>query len=222
MPESDHFHVVALDGGAASGKSSTSRELAARRNFLHIDTGAHYRAVTAQALAAALKATDGPALNALLENLTFETEITDRSGLLKLNGKVPEDATLRTEAVNGAVSKFAAIPAVRDAVKRYQQSQVEVAQRNGFNGIVMDGRDIGSVILPDANLKVFLFADPETREKRRMAQGIKDTISQRDKMDEKRKTAPLSASPDAVKIDNSDLSLAEVVDKIGALLDASQ
>jgi|TARA_B110000438_G_scaffold203120_1_gene194826 cytidylate kinase len=220
MPENDRFHVIALDGGAASGKSSSSRELAARRHFLHIDTGAHYRAVTAHALEAAIEPTAGPELESLLADLTFETEISTRSGLLKINGKVPVDATLRTEAVNAAVSKFAAIPAVREAVKRYQKSQVEVARSNRFNGIIMDGRDIGSVILPGADLKLFLFADAQTREKRRQAEGISDAIAQRDQMDEKRKTAPLSATSDAIKIDNSNLSLAEVVTKIEELLDA--
>ena len=219
MTEPVAFKVVALDGGAASGKSSTSRALAERRHFLHIDTGAHYRAVTAQALQTGLEPIEGPELLALLAGLALETEIANRSGLLKINGQVPEDATLRSEAVNAAVSKFAALPAVRDAVKRYQQSQVDVARENGFRGIVMDGRDIGSVILPQADLKVFLLADAETREKRRLAQGITDAIAQRDKMDTKRKTAPLAAAPDAVKIDNSSLSLAEVVRMIEALLD---
>lgn len=219
MPKPPPFKVVALDGGAASGKSSSSRLLAERRHFLHIDTGAHYRAVTAEALKAGLEPMDGPALQALLSGLRFESELSERAGLLKINGRVPDDATLRTEEVNVAVSKFAAIPAVRDAVKRYQKSQVEVARAHGFNGIVMDGRDIGSVILPDADLKVFLYADSQTREKRRQDQGIKDAIAKRDDMDAQRKTAPLTAAPDAVKIDNSALTLEDVVAKIEALLD---
>ena len=216
---SRRFQSVALDGGAASGKSSTARELAARRHFIHIDTGAHYRALTAQALKSGLEAEATDALQSFLDTLDFETRIEGRTGRMQLNGNVAEDASLRTQAVNEAVSQFAALPMVRDAVKRYQQAQVEVAREHGFNGIVMDGRDIGSVILPEADLKIFLFADAATREKRRLAEGITDAIAKRDRLDAKRATAPLSAAEDAVKIDNSHLPLDSVVSRIEALLD---
>ncbi|MFP4283072.1 MAG: (d)CMP kinase [Opitutales bacterium] len=214
------FQILALDGGAASGKSSTARALADRRHFLHIDTGTHYRAVTAAALQAGISPEDETALGELLAQLELETRLEDRSGHLVLNGAQPSDASLRTPEVNAAVSRFAALPAVREAVKRYQQAQVEVAREAGFAGLVMDGRDIGTVILPEADLKVFLFADEATRAERRAAEGQTDTIAERDRMDAKRKTAPLSAAPDAVKLDNSHLTLEQVVDEIERLLDA--
>lgn len=213
------FQVLALDGGAASGKSSTARVLAARRHFLHIDTGTHYRAVTAAALRAGVAPEDGPTLQRLLDSLSFATVVEERAGRLALNGEVPPDADLRSPAVNQAVSRFAALPAVRETVKRYQRSQVAVARENGFRGLVMDGRDIGTVILPEADLKVFLFADEATRQARRAREGQTDAIAERDKMDAGRKTAPLAAAPDAVPLDNSDLTLDEVVARIEALLD---
>lgn len=213
------FQILALDGGAASGKSSTARALAARRHFLHIDTGTHYRAVTAEALRQGVAPETGPALEKLLAGLELSTVVEERQGRLALGGVVPPDASLRTPAVNEAVSRFAAIPAVREAVKRYQQAQVEVARGAGFSGLVMDGRDIGTVILPDADLKVFLFADEATRAARRAREGQTDSIAARDKMDSARKTAPLAAADDAVRLDNSNLTLEEVVDRIAALLD---
>lgn len=214
------FKIVALDGGAASGKSSTARELAARRHFLHIDTGAHYRAVTAEALAAGLAPVESPELHRLVGSLRLITVVEAREGRMALNGKVPAEASLRAPEVNAAVSQFAALPMVREAVKRYQRSQVEVAQRHGFHGLVMDGRDIGTVILPEADLKVFLTADEDTRAARRAGEGQVDSIARRDQIDAGRATAPLAAADDAVVIDNSDLPLEGVVDRIESLLDA--
>lgn len=214
----DDFKILALDGGAASGKSSTARALSTERNFLHVDTGTHYRAVTAEALRAGLAPVECPDLEALLERLKFSTVIDDHAGRLALNGNVPPDERLRSDAVNAAVSGFAALPAVRDAVKRYQRQQADVARNAGFKGLVMDGRDIGTVIFPDADLKVFLFADEGTRARRRALEGQTDSITARDKMDSKRKTAPLSAAADARPLDNSNLTLEQVVEQIGQWL----
>ena len=214
------FRIVALDGGAASGKSSTARQLAARRHFLHVDTGSHYRAVTACALEAGLEAEENAALDALLAQLRFETEVDDHTGVLRLNGEIPADARLRSAAVNHAVSRFAALPSLREAVKRYQRAQVDFARRAGFAGLVMDGRDIGTVILPQADLKVFLEADEATRTARREQEGQHDTIAARDKLDSSRAAAPLQAAPDALRIDNSALPLEGVVARIEAALDA--
>jgi CMP/dCMP kinase len=97
-------------------------------------------------------------------------------------------------------------------------SQADVARTAGFNGLIMDGRDIGTVIFPDADLKVFLKADAETRAARRATEGQKDAITARDKQDESRKTAPLQPASDAVIIDNSNITLPEVVEKIVGLL----
>lgn len=220
MP-SPHFKILALDGGAASGKSSTARSLAKRRHYLHVDTGTHYRAVTAQALSEGIAPSEGPELDALLARIVLTTVVEEREARLALNGTVPPDSDLRTPSVNETVSRFAALPTVREAVKCYQRNQVEVAKNAGFNGLVMDGRDIGTVILPEANLKIFLTADEATRAARRALEGVDDSIADRDRMDAKRKTAPLSAASDAIQLDNSSLTLEEVVDQIEALLDHS-
>lgn len=221
-PSDTAFRVVAIDGGAASGKSSTAKVLCKRRNFMHVDTGSHYRAVTRACLKAGVHPVDGTALHQFLDGLSFGSSVEANESRICLGGESPPDpATLRSQEVNEAVSLFAALPVVRDAVKAYQQEQVALARTHHFMGIVMDGRDIGTVILPDADLKVFLVADPSTRQNRRQLEGGMDTISERDKCDSTRRVAPLAAAPDAVVIDNSELSLEEVVDRILKLLNVS-
>lgn len=207
-----------MDGGAASGKSSTAKLVAARCHFLHVDTGAHYRALTSAALARGLDPVEGRALTHFLESVALETAIDGHDGLIRLNGRIPAKAEIRAEEVNAAVSQFAALPAVRACVKAYQQEQAAVARAAGFRGLIMDGRDIGTVIFPDADLKVFLVADPAERAARRARDGQTDTISDRDHLDSTRHTAPLQAADDAVLIDNSHLSLEEVVERITNLL----
>jgi len=208
------FKIIAVDGGAASGKSSTSRRVAAALHLLHVDTGAHYRAVTHAGLAAAVSPEAGPALLDFLNKLDLAIAIEGREARIRLNGSVPDDAALRSAAINANVSRFAAQPAVRDAVKTYQREHATVAKAAGFSGLIMDGRDIGTVIFPDADLKIFLTADEATRAARRADEGHADTISARDKMDAARKTAPLLAAEDAVLIDNSALPLEAVVAQV--------
>jgi cytidylate kinase len=213
------FKVVAIDGGAASGKSSTSRLIATRCHWLHVDTGSHYRAVALASLLAGLPPEDSPAMRDFIASLSFATRISGNESLICFNGhEPPREQDIRSDNVNRTVSPLAALPFVREAVKAYQRQQVDLARENGFKGIVMDGRDIGTVILPDADLKIFLFADPGTRQRRRELEGATDTISDRDHRDSTRATAPLKPAPDAVLIDNSNLSLEEVVEKVLSLL----
>jgi cytidylate kinase len=144
----------------------------------------------------------------------------DRDGCdaaILIDGKAPADADLRSDAVNAKVSAYAAQPAVRDTLKDYQRGQKRVALCAGFDGLVMEGRDIGSVIFPDAELKIFLEADEATRATRRAKDGQTDAVAERDRMDSTRKTAPLTCPEGAVRIDNSGMSLAEVIDAIAAL-----
>jgi cytidylate kinase len=208
------FKVIAIDGGAASGKSSTARALAKRGHWMHVDTGTHYRAITAACLEQGISAEDEAGLNEFLGTLELSTVVDGTEGRIAVRGKLIEAALLRTEAVNAHVSRYAARPEVREAVKRYQRGQVEVARERGFNGLVMDGRDIGSVILPDADLKVFLHADEATRQARRAQDGEMDSVGERDRLDQARKTAPLMVPEGAFCIDNSLLSLEQVVDRI--------
>ena len=215
------FLVIAVDGGAASGKSSTSRGLAAKHNLIHVDTGAHYRTVALSLLrrgitgADVFSATENP-----LENLNLGTEVREREAAMSIGGIVPADSEIRNDAVNAVVSQFAAIPEVRKFLFDYQRSQKDVAREHGFDGLIMDGRDIGSVIFPDADLRIFLTADPEARARRRAAEGIVDSIAERDKLDSSRKAAPLACPEGATKIDSTDLTLEQVVEKISAMISA--
>ena len=211
--------MVAIDGGAASGKSSTSIRLAERCGLLHVDTGSHYRAVTHACLQEGLAPSDGERLELFLARLRLGSVVEGHECLICLEGSDPlGNEALRSPAVNAAVSPFAALPMVREAVKAYQRDQVAFARDNGFGGVVMDGRDIGTVILPDADLKIFLQADPGIRQRRRELEGATESIGERDKRDSSRATAPLRPAPDAIIIDNSAIGLEEVVEKIIGLL----
>ncbi|MDP0501272.1 MAG: (d)CMP kinase [Verrucomicrobiota bacterium JB022] len=215
----EQFLIIALDGGAATGKSSTSRGLARLHNLLHVDTGTHYRALTLACLEAAVAPIASPDLITLLEQLALGCRIDDREANVTVNGRQPTMEELRADEVNSLVSRYAALPEVREAVKAYQRGLAEEARRSGFDGLIMDGRDIGTVIFPDADLKVFLFADESTRAQRRAAEGQVDAIGDRDKADQQRKTAPLVPAADAQRIDTGSFTLNEVIAQISGLIE---
>ena len=206
-----NFISVAIDGGAASGKSSTAKAVASHLGLLHVDTGAHYRSLTAALLQSGAAPENTAQISTLLAGLSLGTKILGTSAHLTINGKVVDAAALRGEAVNAAVSKFAALPAVRAALLEYQRSQVALAQASGFGGLIMEGRDIGSVVLPQASVRIFLEAEAGARSLRRSGEGQTDAIAQRDLLDSTRKIAPLVCPAGSVRIDNTQLSLAEVV-----------
>jgi cytidylate kinase len=212
------FVIVAIDGGAASGKSSSSRTLSARFNLLHVDTGSFYRAVTAEFLRRGVAAGDVAAVKAAVGAMTFETRLHGRSAQMAISGRVVPEAEIRTRHVNDHVSHFAAIPEVRNALLAYQRGQAAVAQTHGFRGLVMEGRDIGSVIFPDADFRFFLFADPAERVRRRANEGHHDSIAERDRIDSSRKTAPLACPAGATAIDTTLLTLPQVVEKMAAAI----
>jgi cytidylate kinase len=211
------FIIVAIDGGAASGKSSTARALSERFNLLHSDTGSYYRAVTSEMLRRGATPGDIASVKAALADLTLGTRIEGRSARIEISGHTPGDE-IRSKEVNDAVSHFAAIPELRSALLAYQRGQADAARRGGFAGLVMEGRDIGSVIFPDADFRFFLHADPAEREQRRVKQGQVDKVAERDRLDSSRKTAPLAQSDGAVSIDTTLLTIAEVADRMGSLL----
>ena len=217
-----NFVRVSVDGGAASGKSSTSRRLAQLHGLLHVDTGAHYRSLTRALLLAGASADDPVSVKASLGRLRIGSRIVTRQGArssaLTLDGVLPDDADLRTPEVNAAVSKIAALPAVRTFLLEYQRSQVKLASEQGFAGVVMEGRDIGSVVLPDAEVRIFLEADAEARARRRAAEGQADQVTQRDHLDATRKTAPMVCPQGACRLDNTHLPLEAVVAQIGELI----
>ncbi|MBN1403371.1 MAG: (d)CMP kinase [Opitutales bacterium] len=214
------FTTIAIDGGAATGKSSTARGLAARLCYLHVDTGSHYRALTLLCQRHGFAPDDVEGIQNLLANnpLGTEVDLAACDAKITVDGSVPADSDLRSDAVNASVSKYAAQPAVREALKEYQRGQKAVAIAKGFGGLVMEGRDIGSVIFPDAELKIFLEADEATRAARRAKDGQTDAIAERDRMDSTRKTAPLTCPKGAVRVDNSRMSLAEVIEHIAAMV----
>lgn len=214
------FVIVGIDGGAATGKSSTSRRLAARYGLLHVDTGSHYRALSAGLLAAGVSPADTGEVAEYVEGIFLETEIVDGSAQILVDGVRYGPEAIRGDAVNASVSRFAAMPTVRQALRQYQRDQVELARETLFNGLIMEGRDIGSVILPDADLLFFLEADEATRAQRRAAEGQTDAIAERDKIDSSRKTAPLTCPPRAERIDTGGMTLDEVVAHIGSKIEA--
>lgn len=211
------FIIVAIDGGAASGKSSSSRTLSERFNLLHVDTGSFYRAITAELMRQHVNSSDPLAVQTALAALRLGTRIEGRTAQMEINDRVAGDE-IRSREVNAHVSHFAALPAVRTALLAYQRSQADVARDGEFRGLVMEGRDIGSVIFPDADFRFFLHADPVERARRRANEGQHDSISERDRLDSSRKTAPLACPAGAVSIDSTHLTLPEVVETMAALI----
>lgn len=212
------FLLVAIDGGAASGKSSTARALSERFHFMHVDTGSYYRAITAELLRQGAKAEDHGAVQSVLTRLELGTRVSGRSAQMEIGGRVVPEAEIRSPAVNAAVSHFAAIPEVRTKLLAYQRGQADVARAHAFRGLVMEGRDIGSVIFPDADFRFFLHADPVERARRRAQEGQTDSIAERDRLDSSRKTAPLTCPTGATDIDSTLLTLPEVVDRVSAAI----
>jgi cytidylate kinase len=209
--------IIAIDGGAASGKSSSSKVLAEKFNLLHVDTGSFYRHITSELLRLGVAHTDQPALDRALAGLVFTTRLNGRSAQLLIGGQ-PAGDEIRSQQVNGNVSHYAAIPEVRHKLLGYQRDQVDVARAHGFRGLVMEGRDIGSVIFPAADFRFFLHADPAERAKRRAKEGGQDSIAERDRLDSSRKAAPLVVPIGAIDIDSTFISLEQVVEKMAGLI----
>lgn len=217
MP-SPSFVIVAIDGGAASGKSSTARALSERFNLLHADTGSYYRAVTAELLRRGVQTGDADAAGAVAGRLRLGTRVDGRRAQMEIDGRVVPETEIRSAGVNAAVSHFAAVPALRQALLAYQRGQAQVARAHGFRGLVMEGRDIGSVIFPDADFRFFLHADPVERARRRAQEGLEDSVAERDRLDTSRKTSPLACPPGAIDVDSTHLSLPQVVDRLAATI----
>jgi len=205
--------IVAIDGGAASGKSSSSKILAERFNLLHVDTGSFYRQITSELLRQKIAHTDQAVLETALAGLNLSTQLDGRSAQMLINGQAAGDE-IRSQTVNENVSHYAAIPAVRQTLLSYQRGQIDESQKHSFRGLIMEGRDIGSVIFPAADFRFFLHADPAERAKRRAAEGQTDSIVERDRLDSSRKTSPLTCPNGAIDIDSTHITLDEVVAKM--------
>ncbi|MGH8881765.1 MAG: (d)CMP kinase, partial [Stackebrandtia sp.] len=193
--------VVAVDGPSGSGKSTVSRRLAESLGARYLDTGAMYRAVTWAVLQAGVDPQDADSVTKVLGETRVEITTDPQTPSFKVNGTVV-DGPIRGPEVTGAVSAVAAVPAVRVALVGQQREVIGGVDR--VSGIVVEGRDIGTVVAPDADLKVFLTASDGERARRRSAQDATDTsataadLARRDRLDSTRTTSPLRPADDAV------------------------
>src|SRR5205823_5218989 len=203
----DFHRVVAIDGPAASGKSSVARALAKRLGFCYVNSGAMYRAVTWGALRRGIAVQDPDAIAAMAEEARIVCELINNESRISIDHFDPS-AQLHSDEVNRAVSSVSRVPQVREII------DLEMRRCVASRDVVIEGRDIGSVVFPGTPFKFFLDASPDVRTRRRNAQGQRDEIALRDQADSSRRMAPLVIAPDAEKIDTSDLTISEVVEKI--------
>ena len=197
--------IVAIDGPAGSGKSTIAKEIARQLGFNKLDTGAMYRAVTFAALDRGIDLDDEAAIDALAEQIEIRfTNGTGEDTRLTIDGQ-DASAAIRTPQVDANVSKVSAYPGVRAAMLIHQRRAAE------DRDIVAEGRDIGTVVFPNAQVKIFLTADPRERE-------TLDALKQRDKLDSSREVAPLVPAEDAVHVDSTAHTIDEVVSIIEDLI----
>ncbi|MEV0942229.1 (d)CMP kinase [Micromonospora wenchangensis] len=210
--------VVAVDGPSGSGKSTVSRRLAAGLGARYLDTGAMYRAITWAVLRSGVDLTDAAAVGKVAEEVELRIG-TDPQGYAVTVDGVNVDREIRGPEVTGAVSAVAAVPAVRALLVARQRELINHAGR-----IVVEGRDIGAVVAPDADLKVYLTASEAARARRRSAEDAVDVaataadLARRDRLDSTRTVDPLRQSADAVELDTTELGIDEVVDRLRGLL----
>ena len=219
--------IIAIDGPAGSGKSTVAREVARRLGFTYLDSGAMYRAVTLAALARDADLDDGPALGRIADALDIELHRRDDDNArVTMDGRDVSDA-IREPRVTGASSRVAAHPEVRRAMLAKQRALIV-----GGNYVV-EGRDIGTVVAPDAPVKAFLTADPGERARRRASElerrgmsiqeaDVRSAIEERDKLDSTRSAAPLRQADDAELIDTTGMTADAVADRIVALAERAR
>ncbi|MDP7991084.1 (d)CMP kinase [Bacillus sp. MHSD_36] len=213
---------IAIDGPAAAGKSTVAKVVAKKLAYVYIDTGAMYRAITYAALEKKVDIENEEQLMEVVKNVKIEFQQGENTQLVFLNGQDVSEV-IRTPEVTNRVSIVAKHRLVREEMVRRQQ---ELAEKGG---VVMDGRDIGTHVLPDAEVKIFMLASVEERAERRhlenMNKGfdsnleqLKDEIAQRDKLDSEREISPLKKADDALELDTTSLSIEEVVQKIMSIV----
>ncbi len=208
---------IAIDGPAGAGKSTVARMVAGKLNYVYIDTGSMYRAVTLMAQRAQVRPDDSQALQNLLVRLQIELQPGENGQSVFVNGENVTDL-IRSREVTQEVSYYAAAAEVRSVLASMQRA---LASKKG---VVMDGRDIGTHVLPDAELKVFLTATVEERALRRFKEieqvqaitlaELEQEIAQRDALDEQRTISPLIQAPDAVLLDSTGMTIQDVADEI--------
>ena len=208
-----NYISISLDGAAGSGKSTTAQAICQKYKYIHVDTGLHYRALSLFFLNKNILPELVPQY-LLSDTVNLTSQLDEFTVKLFVEGTYFSKKELRNERMNKEVSYYARIPEVRSLLLKYQRGLVKYGLDQGFSGIIMDGRDIGSVVLPDANLKVFLHAEIDVRQGRRLSDGERDSISKRDNIDSTRKVAPLMCPDGALSINTGILSVDEVVSVI--------
>ena len=211
-------NVIAIDGPAGAGKSTVAKKVAAALNFVYIDTGAMYRAVTSRVLAMGLDETDTVEIVKLAGKVNIRLK-QEAGGVRVLADGTDVTEEIRNPAVTAAVAAISQVPAVRQALVRIQQEMAEAGKA------VLDGRDIGTVVIPEACAKIFLTASPVERAQRRWMelrkkgyepdlQVLQAEMEDRDRKDIERELAPLQQAEDAVLVDTTGLSIDSVVERI--------
>lgn len=207
--------VVALDGPSGTGKSTVARMLARRLGARYLDTGAMYRAATLAVLSHDVDPADQNRVVATVRSVRIELSTDPERVGVELDGR-PVDAEIRSAAVTASVSAVSAIPDVRAVLVEQQRQLI------GAGAIVVEGRDIGSVVVPDARAKVYLTASAQARAERRASElgpdvdvaAVAADLQRRDQLDSTRAASPLARAADAVDVDTTDLSVDEVVDRL--------
>lgn len=216
------YHAIAIDGPSGAGKSTIARFLAEALGFIYVDTGAMYRAIGLSVSQQSINPEDAEAVARHLSGVQLDMTYVDGVQRMLLDGRDVSEA-IRTEAASRTASRIARLPAVRDFLLAYQRRFA------AGNHIIMDGRDIGTVVLPDADVKIFLTADSRIRADRRYQEqlqkgepveweGIHQAILQRDHSDVTRKTSPLRAAQDAITVDATHSSLDQVQAQIRQII----
>jgi len=213
--------VVAVDGPSGSGKSSTARGVAQRLGFAYLDTGAMYRAITWALLGRGVDLTDSEAIAKAAGDVALHSGTDPLAPTIEADG-VDVSGPIRGADVTSNVSLVAAVPEVRAILVRAQRDAIAAAG----TGIVVEGRDIGTAVVPDAAVKVYLVADATARARRRASElGHDDTdatqeaLARRDHLDSSRAASPLAMAQDAIIVDGTDLTLDEVIDTVVALVE---
>ena len=214
--------VVAIDGPSGSGKSSTSRGVADRLRLAYLDTGAMYRAMTWALLQRGVDLSDTDAVAAASARVTLTSGTDPLDPTIHADGTDVADP-IRSDEITGSVSLVAAVPQVRELLVHLQREAIAAS-----DGIVVEGRDIGSVVVPDAPVKIYLVADPAARAARRAAENggadaaaTEAALAARDQIDSTRAASPLVQSEGAIVVDGTHLTLDEVIDTIVGIVDAA-
>lgn len=215
--------IVAVDGPSGTGKSSTSKAVAARLGMDYLDTGAQYRAITWWMLHNGIDVNDPLAVAAAADKPAIVSGTDPAAPAISADG-MDVAGPIRTPEVTSAVSAVSAVPAVRSRITELQRAIAASAER----GIVVEGRDIGTTVLPAADVKIFLTASADARAARRNGElggkaadlaGTRQALARRDAADSSRKTSPLAKAADAVEVDTTELTLEQVVERVLALVE---